>query len=33
MFPDLDKELIEDVVRGQEGNVGKAVDACLALSA
>ena len=32
MFPNLDKEVIEDVVRAQEGNVGKAVDACLALS-
>nr|POE47557.1 vacuolar protein sorting-associated protein 9a [Quercus suber] len=32
MFPNLDKELIEDVVRAQEGNVGRAVDACLALS-
>ncbi|KAK4506573.1 hypothetical protein PRZ48_000305 [Zasmidium cellare] len=32
MFPNLDKEVIEDVVRAQEGNVGRAVDACLALS-
>lgn len=32
MFPNLDKEVIEDVTRSQEGNVGKAVDACLALS-
>lgn len=32
MFPNLDKEVIEDVVRAQGGNVGRAVDACLALS-
>lgn len=32
MFPNIDKEVIEDVVRAQEGNVGRAVDACLALS-
>ncbi|KAF2765040.1 hypothetical protein EJ03DRAFT_280836 [Teratosphaeria nubilosa] len=32
MFPNLDKEVIEDVTRAQEGNVGRAVDACLALS-
>jgi len=32
MFPNLDKEVIEDVVRAQEGNVGRAVDACLALN-
>ena len=32
MFPNLDQEVIEDVVRGQEGHVGRAVDACLALS-
>ena len=32
MFPNLDQEVIEDVVRAQEGNVGRAVDACLALS-
>ncbi|EME50362.1 hypothetical protein DOTSEDRAFT_69029 [Dothistroma septosporum NZE10] len=32
MFPNLDKEVIEDVVRAQEGNVGRAVDGCLALS-
>lgn len=32
MFPNLDKDVIEDVVRAQEGNVGKAVDACLAMS-
>jgi hypothetical protein len=32
MFPNLDKEVIEDVVRSQSGNVGKAVDACLAMS-
>jgi len=32
MFPNLDKDVIEDVVRAQEGNVGRAVDACLALS-
>ncbi|KAH9844610.1 vacuolar sorting protein 9-like protein [Teratosphaeria destructans] len=32
MFPNLDQEVIEDVTRAQEGNVGKAVDACLALS-
>ncbi|KAI9801979.1 MAG: hypothetical protein M1825_003035 [Sarcosagium campestre] len=32
MFPDLDKEIIDDVVRAQQGRVGRAVDACLALS-
>lgn len=32
MFPALDQEVIEDVVRAQEGNVGRAVDACLALT-
>lgn len=32
MFPNLDREVIEDVVRAQEGNVGRAVDACLTLS-
>ncbi|PWW80289.1 hypothetical protein C7212DRAFT_276061 [Tuber magnatum] len=32
MFPDLDKEIIADVVRMKEGSVGSAVDACLALS-
>lgn len=32
MFPDLDRELISDVVREKEGRVGLAVDACLALS-
>jgi len=32
MFPNLDKEVIQDVTRAQEGNVGRAVDACLALS-
>ncbi|KAK5739062.1 hypothetical protein LTR17_005580 [Elasticomyces elasticus] len=32
MFPNLEKDLIEDVTRAQEGNVGRAVDACLALS-
>ncbi|KAI9677037.1 MAG: hypothetical protein M1817_006876 [Caeruleum heppii] len=33
MFPDLDKEVIDDVVRMKEGRVGLAVDACLALNA
>ncbi|KAF4556981.1 VPS9a-like protein [Elsinoe fawcettii] len=33
MFPDLDKDVISDVVRMKEGRVGMAVDACLALSA
>ncbi|KIV99214.1 uncharacterized protein PV09_09078 [Verruconis gallopava] len=33
MFPQLDKEVIVDVVRANEGRVGRAVDACLALSA
>ncbi|KAK5110385.1 hypothetical protein LTR62_006093 [Meristemomyces frigidus] len=33
MFPNLDRDVIEDVTRAQEGNVGRAVDACLALSA
>ncbi|KAF2156055.1 hypothetical protein K461DRAFT_284706 [Myriangium duriaei CBS 260.36] len=32
MFPDLDREVISDVVRMKEGRVGMAVDACLALS-
>lgn len=32
MFPDLDKEIISDVVTQKEGRVGLAVDACLALS-
>jgi len=31
MFPDLDREVISDVVRMKEGRVGVAVDACLAL--
>ncbi|EGO59655.1 hypothetical protein NEUTE1DRAFT_121413 [Neurospora tetrasperma FGSC 2508] len=33
MFPDLDREVISDVVYQKEGRVGLAVDACLALSA
>ena len=33
MFPDLDREIIGDVVTQKEGRVGLAVDACLALSA
>ncbi|KAJ5169510.1 uncharacterized protein N7500_002293 [Penicillium coprophilum] len=33
MFPNLDRELIDDVVNMKEGRVGLAVDACLALSA
>jgi len=33
MFPNLDKDIIDDVVRLKEGRVGLAVDACLALSA
>ncbi|KAI9713825.1 MAG: hypothetical protein M1820_000555 [Bogoriella megaspora] len=32
MFPDLDREVISDVVRQKEGRVGLAVDACLALN-
>ncbi|KAG9974929.1 hypothetical protein KCU98_g11678, partial [Aureobasidium melanogenum] len=32
MFPDLDREVISDVVRMKEGRVGSAVDACLALN-
>ena len=32
MFPDLDRDLISDVVREKQGKVGLAVDACLALS-
>ena len=32
MFPDLDRDVISDVVRTKEGRVGLAVDACLALS-
>lgn len=32
MFPDLDKDVISDVVRMKEGRVGLAVDACLALN-
>ncbi|KAF4632454.1 hypothetical protein G7Y89_g5662 [Cudoniella acicularis] len=31
MFPDLDREIISDVVTQKEGRVGLAVDACLAL--
>jgi len=33
MFPNLDREVIDDVVRQKEGRVGLAVDACLALTA
>jgi hypothetical protein len=33
MFPNLDKDVIDDVVRQKEGRVGLAVDACLALTA
>ena len=33
LFPQLDQEVIDDVVRVHEGRVGRAVDACLALSA
>ncbi|KAL2164769.1 hypothetical protein VTH06DRAFT_64 [Thermothelomyces fergusii] len=33
MFPDLDREVISDVVYQKQGRVGLAVDACLALSA
>ena len=33
MFPNLDKEVIDDVVRQKQGRVGLAVDACLALTA
>lgn len=33
MFPNLDKEVIDDVVRQKDGRVGLAVDACLALTA
>ncbi|PVH87345.1 hypothetical protein DL98DRAFT_405753 [Cadophora sp. DSE1049] len=32
MFPDLDREIISDVVTLKDGRVGLAVDACLALS-
>ncbi|KAK1625424.1 hypothetical protein BDP81DRAFT_327722 [Colletotrichum phormii] len=32
MFPDLDREIISDVVHQKQGRVGQAVDACLALS-
>ncbi|KAH8697464.1 putative guanine nucleotide exchange factor Vps9 [Talaromyces proteolyticus] len=32
MFPNLDRDIIDDVVRMKEGRVGLAVDACLALS-
>ncbi|ROT41147.1 hypothetical protein SODALDRAFT_322345 [Sodiomyces alkalinus F11] len=32
MFPDLDREVISDVVYQKQGRVGLAVDACLALS-
>ncbi|OCL05973.1 hypothetical protein AOQ84DRAFT_297893 [Glonium stellatum] len=32
MFPGLDRDIIDDVVRLKEGRVGLAVDACLALS-
>ncbi|RAH72084.1 guanine nucleotide exchange factor VPS9 [Aspergillus aculeatinus CBS 121060] len=33
MFPNLDRDVIDDVVKMKEGRVGLAVDACLALSA
>ncbi|KAI4101925.1 MAG: hypothetical protein LQ339_004815 [Xanthoria mediterranea] len=33
MFPDLDRDIIDDVVREKHGRVGLAVDACLALNA
>ncbi|EAW10675.1 guanine nucleotide exchange factor VPS9 [Aspergillus clavatus NRRL 1] len=33
MFPNLDRDIIDDVVKMKEGRVGLAVDACLALSA
>ncbi|KAI5284168.1 hypothetical protein KEM54_001549, partial [Ascosphaera aggregata] len=33
MFPNLDKDVIDDVVKVKGGRVGPAVDACLALSA
>lgn len=32
MFPDLDRDIISDVVREKQGKVGLAVDACLSLS-
>ncbi|KAG6040722.1 hypothetical protein E4U41_007336 [Claviceps citrina] len=32
MFPDLDRDIISDVVYQKQGRVGLAVDACLALS-
>ncbi|PVI00912.1 hypothetical protein DM02DRAFT_592096 [Periconia macrospinosa] len=32
MFPQLDRDVIDDVVRMKEGRVGLAVDACLALA-
>ncbi|KAL8744449.1 MAG: hypothetical protein Q9190_003300 [Brigantiaea leucoxantha] len=32
MFPDLDRDIIDDVVREKQGRVGLAVDACLALN-
>ncbi|KAI9827516.1 MAG: hypothetical protein M1832_004866 [Thelocarpon impressellum] len=32
IFPDLDKEIIDDVVRMKQGRVGLAVEACLALN-
>ncbi|KAJ0164513.1 Vacuolar protein sorting-associated protein 9a [Colletotrichum tanaceti] len=32
MFPDLDRDIISDVVHQKQGRVGQAVDACLALS-
>ncbi|KAJ5482689.1 Vacuolar protein sorting-associated protein 9a [Penicillium diatomitis] len=33
MFPNLDRDIIDDVVKQKEGRIGLAVDACLALSA
>lgn len=33
MFPNLDKDIIDDVVRQKQGRVGLAVDACLSLTA
>ncbi|MCJ1268138.1 hypothetical protein MMC22_008024 [Lobaria immixta] len=32
IFPDLDRDIISDVVRMKQGRVGSAVDACLALN-
>ena len=31
MFPEIDRDVIDDVVRGNEGRIGNSVDTLLAL--